>query len=217
MITSGNMPGDWYDGNCRDCQRLVAFLDQVKGKHADYFCRPVPPFGEKNARLLIVGLAPGMHGANATGRPFTGDHAGLLLYTTLHHYGFASAPESQHTGDGLKLENCRITNAVKCLPPENKPTGGEAANCNRFLVAELAQTDLDVVLALGQLAHRAVLRALGLVQSRFPFGHNRHHALPAGFDLVDSYHCSRYNTQTGRLTEPMFHDVFDRIAELLEQ
>jgi uracil-DNA glycosylase family 4 len=159
-----------------------------------------------------------MHGANASGRPFTGDHAGILLYETLHRYGFSSAAESRHRDDGLRLLDCRITNAVKCLPPQNKPTGGEVRDCNGFLQAELAALPRDgVVLALGSVAHQAVLRALGLKLKDHPFGHGAEHALPDSGMLVDSYHCSRYNTQTRRLTPEMFHRVFARARELLDR
>jgi uracil-DNA glycosylase family 4 len=156
----------------------------------------------------VVGLAPGLHGANATGRPFTGDHAGILLYETLYACGFGSLPVSRARDDGLQLIGCRITNAVKCLPPENKPTGLEARQCNGYLRAELADLEAGaVVLALGRLAHGAVLTALGLKQKDYPFAHGTGHVLPGGLRLLDSYHCSRYNTQTRRLTTEMFRAV----------
>ena len=159
-----------------------------------------------------------MHGANATGRPFTGDFAGILLYKTLFKYGYGSAPESVSRDDGLTLSGCRITNAVKCLPPQNKPLSTEIHACNDFLAAEIsALPEGTVVLALGTIAHQAVLRAMGLKLSAYKFGHAAEHALPAGLRLIDSYHCSRYNTQTKRLTEAMFHGVFERIAELAGQ
>jgi uracil-DNA glycosylase family 4 len=168
--------------------------------------------------LLVVGLAPGKHGANATGRPFTGDYAGILLYETLHKFGYASAPVSESAEDGLRLRGARITNAVKCLPPENKPTPAEVRNCNDYLARELKTLPEDgVVLALGTVAHGAVLRALGLRQSQHPFAHAAVHPLVGGLQLVDSYHCSRYNTQTRRLTTPMFEAVFERIGTLLER
>ncbi len=205
-----------FDPGCRRCERLAAFLRTVKREHPGYYCAPVAPFGDPRARLLIVGLAPGKHGANASGRPFTGDHAGILLYRTLYDFGFASRPQSVAAGDGLVLSDCRITNAVKCLPPENKPLNSELINCNGFLKSEIEQSRADlVILALGALAHRALLRTFGLKQSAFKFAHNALHELPEGRTLIDSYHCSRYNTQTGRLTEPMFRDVFKRVAELL--
>ena len=202
--------------DCRHCKRLGSFLDEVKGEHPDYFCRPVPPFGAKQPKLLIVGLAPGMHGANRTGRPFTGDYAGILLYETLHKFGFSNRPESVAVDDGLKLKQCRITNAVKCLPPANKPTGVEINTCNAYLVQELAGLRQGtVVLALGSIAHNAVLKALGLKLKDYPFGHGEFNSLPSGLVLATSYHCSRYNTQTRRLTEAMFHGVFRRIRRYI--
>ncbi|MCP4995057.1 MAG: uracil-DNA glycosylase [Gammaproteobacteria bacterium] len=205
-----------FDQNCRQCPRLAQFLDQVKQDHPDYYARPVAPFGDPKARLLVVGLAPGMHGANATGRPFTGDHAGILLYQTLYKYGFSSAPESISSDDSLKLKNCRITNAVKCLPPQNKPVGAEINTCNSFLVEELKGLKTgSVVLALGSIAHNAVLKAMGLKLSACKFGHAHLHELPHGLQLLDSYHCSRYNTQTRRLTTEMFHQVFAKAKKLV--
>jgi uracil-DNA glycosylase len=205
-----------FDPACRRCPRLGAHLDAVRSAHPGYHAAPVPPFGDAAARLLIVGLAPGMHGANATGRPFTGDHAGILLYRMLHRFGLSSAPESRSVGDGLSLYDCRITNAVKCLPPENKPTTAEVRSCNAFLAVELGGLAPGaVVLALGRVAHGAVLRALGLTQGSAPFAHGAEHVLPGRRTLLDSYHCSRYNTQTGRLTEPMFASVFAQAKGLL--
>ena len=205
-------PAASYDVGCRRCPRLARFLDDVAAEYPDYWCKPVPPFGDRAARLVIVGLAPGMHGANASGRPFTGDHAGILLYATLHAFGYASAPVATGRGDGLVLDDCRITNAVKCLPPQNKPTPQEADTCNDFLAADLAQLPPDgAILALGRIAHDATLRALGAARRAHPFAHAARHALPRA-TLFDSYHCSRYNTNTRRLTEPMFHDVFRAIA-----
>lgn len=197
---------------CKLCSRLAEFLQEVKLKHADYQCLPVSSFGDNNAHLLIVGLAPGMHGANATGRPFTGDHAGILLYQTLHRFGFASSDQSVSADDGLLLKDCRITNAVRCLPPQNKPTGAEVNNCNGYLQQELEQMPHDsVVMALGVVAHRAVIRALGLRQNQFQFGHAVEHRLNPQLLLIDSYHCSRYNTNTRRLTTEMFESVFAQI------
>lgn len=205
-----------FDIDCRTCPRLASFLDAVKDQYPDYHARPVPPFGDAEARLLIVGLAPGMHGANATGRPFTGDHAGIILYETIHRYGFSSAPVSISKDDGLTLSNCRITNAVKCLPPQNKPLGGEINNCNHYLQNELlAMPDPSLILALGSIAHNSVIKALKLRQGDFPFGHNRLHRVSPGLQLLDSYHCSRYNTQTRRLTPDMFDQVFARARQLL--
>ena len=201
---------------CTDCPRLAGFLAEVRSRRPDYHGRPVPPFGDPKARLLIVGLAPGMHGANRTGRPFTGDFAGILLYETLHAFGFGSQPESLSADDDLRLTDCRITNAVKCLPPENKPEPVEIRTCNHYLAGELtAAPEVSVILALGLVAHKAVLMALGLKQSALVFGHGARHALPDGRILIDSYHCSRYNTQTRRLTSAGFQDVFRSIrAEL---
>lgn len=205
-----------FDPDCRRCPRLATFLDEVGEKYPDYHARPVPPFGEDKPRLLIVGLAPGMHGANATGRPFTGDHAGILLYETLHRHGFASAPQSLHAKDGLTLPNARLTNAVKCLPPANKPVSAEVNECNAFLADELAlMTAGGVIVALGGISHKAVVRALDLRQKDFAFGHANEHALPGERVLLDSYHCSRYNTQTRRLTPDMFDAVFARAAVLV--
>jgi uracil-DNA glycosylase family 4 len=209
--------GRIFDRDCRLCPRLASFLDGVKERFPDYYCRPVPPFGDAAARLLVVGLAPGMHGANRTGRPFTGDFAGVLLYETLHEYGFSSGPESVSVDDGLDLLDCRITNAVKCLPPDNKPVGAEINTCNRFLANELGGIGSDtVVLALGGIAHRAVIRALGMRQADYKFGHAAEHRPGERFTLLDSYHCSRYNTNTGRLTPEMFRAVIARARELLQ-
>ena len=207
-----------FDVECRACPRLASFLDQVKTDHPEYYARPVAPFGDSEARLLIVGLAPGMHGANATGRPFTGDHAGILLYQTLHQFGFSNQPESVSRDDGLELIDCRITNAVKCLPPQNKPTGAEINCCNSFLTEEVERLPKQaVILALGSIAHRAVLKAAGLKIAAYPFAHSALHELPNGLNLLDSYHCSRYNTQTRRLTPEMFQQVFDLAKKLLPQ
>jgi uracil-DNA glycosylase family 4 len=204
--------------NCTDCSRLAGFLANVRIKHPDYHALPVEPFGDDKARLLIVGLAPGMHGANRSGRPFTGDYAGVLLYETLHQFGFASHPQSLSRDDGLVLKDCRITNAVKCLPPENKPEPAEVKNCNRYLARELQiSPDVQVILALGTVAHKAVLMALGLKQSAMAFAHNARHQLTDNRVLIDSYHCSRYNTNTRRLTTEGFHDVFRSIRAELDK
>jgi uracil-DNA glycosylase family 4 len=209
---------DSFRLECRDCPRLAGFLDQVRSAHPDYHARPVPAFGDAGAEFLIVGLAPGMHGANRTGRPFTGDHAGILLYRTLHEFGFASLPESNSAGDALRLENCRISNAVKCLPPQNKPLPEEIRCCNRYLAAELRRQPPRVILALGSVAHQAVLMAYGRKRASLKFAPPAVHTLPpapaspAGIRLYDSYHCSRYNTQTRRLTETMFQAVLRDIA-----
>ncbi len=207
-----------FSTECRRCPRLANFLDQVKSDNPAYYARPVPPFGADNPAVLVVGLAPGMHGANRTGRPFTGDYAGLLLYETLHRFGFSSQPSSVSAADSLRLMDCRITNAVKCLPPKNKPDTEEIKQCNKYLRIELnALTEDAIILALGNVAHRAVLLALGLKNSAFPFVHGAVHILPRGLTLYDSYHCSRYNTQTRRLTTPMFEQVFAAIASQLRR
>ncbi len=196
---------------CSVCPRLKAFLAKARQAYPDYYCRPVPAFGDAHPALLIIGLAPGLHGANRTGRPFTGDFAGLLLYQTLYEFGYANRPISVAADDGLKLNRCRITNAVKCVPPQNKPGPAEIAHCNSLLRAELRDLPKDaVILCLGQIAHKAVVKALDLKQKDFPFGHGTLHNLP-GRRLYDSYHCSRYNTQTKRLTPAMFKAVFERI------
>jgi uracil-DNA glycosylase family 4 len=208
---------DAFDLNCRRCPRLADFLDEVKAQYPTYHARPVAPFGDPDARLLVVGLAPGMHGANASGRPFTGDHAGILLYQTLYRHGFASRPESIAADDGLELRDCRITNAVKCLPPQNKPLGAEVNTCRNFLASELTGLPQNaVIVALGSIAHKSAVAALGLRQKDLAFGHAAEYVLPGGMTLLDSYHCSRYNTQTRRLTEPMFDAVFARARQLLD-
>lgn len=205
-----------FDRDCRACPRLAGFLDDVNDKYPDYYCRPVPPFGDDAARFLIVGLAPGMHGANRTGRPFTGDHAGILLYQTLHKFGFSSHAESAATDDDLTLTDCRITNAVKCLPPDNKPIGAEINTCNSFLANELETlSPVSVVLALGGIAHRAIVKAQGLRQADFKFAHAAVHDL-GNFRMLDSYHCSRYNTNTRRLTTEMFESVFAQARSMLD-
>lgn len=206
-----------FDIECRACPRLSRFLKETRKKYPDYHSRPVPPFGVSKPKLLIVGLAPGMHGANATGRPFTGDHAGIILYEMLHKHGFSNKPISTHLDDGLKLKNCRITNAVKCLPPENKPVGEEINTCNRYLAEELKMIDKKaVILCLGQISHKAVIKALILKQSDFVFKHGKDHALADGRTITDSYHCSRYNTNTRRLTVAMFNAVFVQIKTRLK-
>jgi uracil-DNA glycosylase len=211
-----------FSTNCTQCPRLADFLGEVRQKEPEYFSRPVPSFGEAGSPLLIVGLAPGMHGANRTGRPFTGDYAGVLLYSTLHRFGFATSGEPLNeagwANTDLSLQDCRITNAVRCLPPQNKPEPAEVKQCNSYLADELAALPQSAaVLALGTVAHNAVLRALGLKVKDYVFAHGAQHALPNGLTLYDSYHCSRYNTQTRRLTEAMFHDVFRAIREYLSR
>ncbi len=215
MSVNPKLPAGVFNIDCRDCPRLASFLDEVKEQRPDYHCRPVAPFGDRDARLLIVGLAPGMHGANRTGRPFTGDFAGILLYATLHRHGLASRPESVSAHDGLKLIDCRITNAVKCLPPQNKPTSEEIRVCNHYLSTEIDRMlpKRGVILALGKIAHDSVLRSRGLKLSGYRFRHGAVHELD-GFTMVDSYHASRYNTQTKRLTEQMFDDVVKKAKNL---
>ena len=212
MFYNDRMEPVSFDQNCRQCARLAGFLDGVRELYPTYHARPVAPIGVAEPALLIVGLAPGMHGANATGRPFTGDYAGILLYQTLYDFGYSNRPVSNHRDDGLELVNCRITNAVKCLPPENKPLGDEVRRCNSYLAAELRGLPRGaVILALGAIAHGAVLRALALQPKGHPFGHGREYPLPSGGWLISSYHCSRYNTQTKRLTEAMFREVFTQV------
>jgi uracil-DNA glycosylase family 4 len=209
--------GEVFNRTCTLCPRLAKFLAQARLEEPDYYNAPVAPFGDPQARLVLVGLAPGFHGANASGRPFTGDHAGVLLYRTLHRYGFANQPVSTARDDGLQLIDCRITNSVKCVPPENKPLPVEIQTCNRYLKAEVQTFKKGtVLLALGSIGHNALLRALGLRASQFKFAHAAEHVLSGELTLIDSYHCSRYNTQTRRLTEAMFEGVFARARELLD-
>ena len=206
-----------YDANCKDCERLSSFLIQVKNKNPDYFCKPVPSVGQEKSPFLIVGLAPGMHGANRTGRPFTGDHAGILLYKTLYKFGFSNFEKSDSLNDRLILNRCSITNAVKCLPPDNKPNSNEIKNCNKFLQYEIFDLEQNsILLALGLIAHNAILTALNLTKKEYKFSHGRRHNLPNKLVMYDSYHCSRYNTQTKRLTEEMFQEVFLSIKTEME-
>lgn len=206
-----------FDAGCVACPRLRDYLADSRQRYAAHRGLPVPAFGDPRARLLVVGLAPGLHGANRTGRPFTGDHAGLLLYRTLHAHGFASAGESTGADDGLVLKDARITNAVRCAPPANKPLPAEVRACAGHLLWDLARVpDGGVVLALGRVAHEAVLAALALPARGHAFAHGAEHALDRGRALLDSYHCSRYNTQTRRLTPPMFDAVFARARGLLD-
>ncbi len=204
--------------NCAFCPRLATFRATNRAGHPDWHNAPVPSFGPLDARLLIVGLAPGLKGANRTGRPFTGDFAGQLLYRTLGAAGFTTGRFAERADDGLKLIDCRIVNAVRCVPPANKPLPTEVGACLDFLKAELAgMPALRVVLALGQIAHGAVLKAHGVPPSRCRFGHGASHGLPNGLRLLGSYHCSRLNTNTGRLTEPMFRDVIEAAKAGLER
>jgi uracil-DNA glycosylase family 4 len=198
--------------DCPDCPRLVAFRTANREAHADWHNAPVPSFGALDARLLVVGLAPGLRGANRTGRPFTGDYAGVLLYATLCDLGFATGRYGERADDGLALKDCRITNGVRCVPPGNRPTPAEIKTCRRFLAAEMAAMPrLAAIVALGAVAHATVVAARGLRAAAWPFAHGTMHRLPDGLVLADSYHCSRYNTNTGRLTEAMFRAVFETI------
>jgi uracil-DNA glycosylase family 4 len=203
--------------DCARCPRLVAFRAENRQAWPEFHNGPVESFGPLSARLLIVGLAPGLKGANRTGRPFTGDYAGDLLYPTLVAHGFARGAYGARADDGLALVDCRITNAVRCVPPQNKPTGEEVASCRPFLAAEImAMPRLQTLLALGVVAHNSVLAALGHRQNHCKFAHAARHDLPANLTLADSYHCSRYNTNTGRLTVEMFDMVFGKIRATLD-
>ena len=205
--------------DCQICPRLAAYRNDNRAAEPDWFNAPVPCFGDEDAELLVVGLAPGVTGANRTGRPFTGDWAGDLLYATLDKFGFTEGIYGKHIDDGLKLKNCMITNAVRCVPPQNKPVGAEINNCRPFLQARLASLpNLKVVLSLGKISHDSVLRAAGVKLKDAPFGHAVSYALSnkgADFTLMSSYHCSRYNTNTGRLTTDMFENVFAGVREKL--
>ncbi len=203
--------------DCALCPRLAGYRDENRDAHPDWHNAPVSSFGKIDARLLIVGLAPGVKGANRTGRPFTGDYAGDLLFPTLVKFGFAAGEYGARPDDGLALIDCRITNAVRCVPPANKPVGAEIANCRPFLSAEIALLSRPpAILALGRIAHDSVLAALGVRRASYPFAHGAVHELD-GVLLVDSYHCSRYNTQTRRLTEAMFHGVFADLRSRLDR
>jgi uracil-DNA glycosylase len=202
--------------DCPRCPRLVAFRQAWRQNEPDWFNAPVDSFGPSDARLLILGLAPGLRGANRTGRPFTGDYAGDLLYATLTEFGFARGHYTASADDGLELIDCRITNAVRCVPPENKPTSEEIATCRDFLKAAIAEmTNLRAVVALGRIAHESFVQANGARRSQYPFGHGRAHVFTA-LTLLDSYHCSRYNTNTGVLTPQMFRDVIAAARKLID-
>lgn len=204
--------------NCDLCPRLKELRDVNKTKFPDKFNAPVPAFGDIHSSFLIVGLAPGLKGANFTGRPFTGDYAGDLLYKGLTQFEFAHGDYRACPDDGLRLDNCRISNAVKCVPPQNKPTGEEIKTCRRFFADEMTHmVHLKAIMALGLIAHNMVLQTYGYKQSLYKFGHAHRHVLPNGVVLFDSYHCSRYNTQTGRLTEEMFFDVLGQIRNYLAE
>jgi uracil-DNA glycosylase family 4 len=202
--------------DCELCGRLSAFREANAKLYPDWFNAPVPSFGPEDARLLIVGLAPGLQGANKTGRPFTGDYAGGLLYATLQNFGFSAGTYAAHAGDGLTLRDCMITNAVRCVPPQNKPIGAEIRHCRDYLTARIQQLPrVAAIVALGRIAHDSTLAALGHRKSAFPFAHGAVHALPQEYALFDSYHCSRYNTNTGRLTTEMFEAVFGSVRDHL--
>jgi len=217
------------DPNCSFCPRLATLRDSLKAAQPEWHNAPVPAFGALDARLLVVGLAPGLRGANRTGRPFTGDFAGDLLYETLIEFGFAAGAYGASIDDGLRLVSCVITNAVRCVPPQNKPMPSEIESCRRFLAATIAALpDLCAIVALGRIAHESVVRAFGLKPAAFPFAHGAEHVLGAGeaagnrsqpgartITLFDSYHCSRYNTNTGVLTQAMFRAVFAKVRETL--
>jgi len=202
--------------DCQLCPRLADYRKQQKLRYPDYHNRPVQAIGKQDARLLIVGLAPGLHGANASGIPFTGDASGAMLFESLHKHAFADS-DRQAVGIAPRLLDCRITNAVKCLPPANRPSTEEIDTCSQFLRAEIASLKPDsVILSLGGIAHRSIVRSFALSLARKPFGHLAEHSLPGNLKLIDSYHCSRYNTNTGRLTQSMFDAVFIRIRQLLQ-
>jgi uracil-DNA glycosylase len=204
--------------DCPDCPRLAAFRAENRAAYPDWWNAPVPSFGEADARVAIVGLAPGLRGANRTGRPFTGDYAGELLYATLLEFGFASGAYDRRADDGLKLVDCAIVNAVRCVPPQNKPSPQEIATCRRYLMPAIsALPRLTVMLALGRIAHESAVRALKLSPAKFPFAHGARHPLNDAIILFDSYHCSRYNTNTGVLTDAMFRQVFASIRAELDR
>jgi uracil-DNA glycosylase family 4 len=205
------------EANCQQCKRLAEFRSKNKVKEPNWHNGPVKSFGPLNAQLLVIGLAPGFKGANRTGRPFTGDFAGDLLYPTLRHVGLMSGEYGRSNDDMIKLHNCRITNAVRCVPPKNKPTTNEIRQCNTFLQSEIAaMASLKIVLALGHIAHNAVLRAFSIKLSTHLFQHGAVHPLTKHLSLANSYHCSRYNTNTGRLTEEMFHTVLIKICSIMD-
>ena len=204
--------------DCTLCPRLVEFRVKSQAANPDWFNAPVPSFGPETAQVLVMGLAPGMQGANRTGRPFTGDWAGDLLYPTLIEFGLARGSYKATPDDGLEMIDCMISNAVRCVPPQNKPTTVEEKNCRGFLQARIdALPNLKVIVALGLIAHKNVLSVLEQKQSAFKFGHGAQHTVGENLTLFDSYHCSRYNTNTGRLTEAMFHDVFRAVRHHIDR
>jgi uracil-DNA glycosylase len=204
--------------DCDICPRLAAYRDANKQAHPDWYNAPVPGWGDSRARLFIVGLAPGVSGANRTGRPFTGDYAGDLLYATLVKFGYATGTYGQHAQDGFALHDVFISNAVRCAPPQNKPLPTEIQNCRRFMEAQVsALPNARIMLALGTIAHQSAVKVGGGKLPKYKFAHNALHQMPKGMMVIDSYHCSRYNTNTGRLTTQMFEDVFETIASILEK
>jgi uracil-DNA glycosylase family 4 len=216
MAATGEARGPEAPKLCGLCPRLVAFRNENRADHPDWYNGAVPSFGDTAGRVLIVGLAPGLNGANRTGRPFTGDYAGDLLYATLLEFGFAAGRYEARPDDGLQLVDCIISNSVRCVPPQNKPTPAEIATCNGFLQARMAALpNVSVIIALGRIAHDSTLTTLGLRKALFPFAHGARHELRPGLQLFDSFHCSRYNTNTRRLTTEMFHAVFAAVREHL--
>jgi uracil-DNA glycosylase family 4 len=213
QVRIGDAPLD-----CALCPRLVEFRNENIKKYPDYFNGPVPAFGDADPSLLIIGLAPGLQGANRTARPFTGDYAGDLLYPTMIKFGFAKGEYGRESDDGLTLHDAMITNAVRCVPPQNKTTAAEETMCRPFLIEQIeTMKNLKIMLALGLVAHNAVMNTFSLKKSAHKFGHGALHDLGGGITLIDSYHCSRYNTNTGRLTTQMFEDVFTVIKKFIEQ
>jgi len=208
------LPPPYRDQTCRLCPRLAEYLDSARQTHPDWHNGPVNGYGPTDAPILLIGLAPGMRGANRTGRPFTGDFAGDLLYRMLDEFALSSGTYDSRADDGVELNAIRIVNAVRCVPPQNKPTGAEINTCRQFLIEDIAaMTKIRVIITLGRIGHTSALKALGLREAEYPFGHAREHDLPGGIRLVASYHCSRYNTQTGRLTTDMFRDVFRKATQ----
>jgi uracil-DNA glycosylase family 4 len=211
-MTAAEAPSD-----CSLCPRLSAFLADARAKEPTWFNRPVRSFGDPAARLLIVGLAPGLKGANRTGRPFTGDYAGDLLYATLSEFGFSSGQFAARADDGLKLIDCLVTNAVRCVPPENKPTPAEINTCRVFLSGRIQETNnVRAIVCLGRVSHESTIVALGKKRSAFPFSHGAQHKISDQIAVFDSYHCSRYNTNTGVLTTDMFRSVFRGVRQYLD-
>jgi uracil-DNA glycosylase family 4 len=212
-VSNPTSPGD-PPADCPLCPRLAEFRHANRKKYPDYFNDPAPSFGDLNGRLLIVGLAPGLHGANRTGRPFTGDYAGDLLYDSLLSHGLARGTYEKRADDGLELVDCMITNAVRCAPPDNKPLPAEINTCRKFLTAKIeAMPKLRVIFSLGRVAHESVCRALSAPLRTHPFAHGARHLIDRGLTLVASYHCSRYNTNTGVLTPAMFDQALSLARE----